>query len=280
LNVLVTGAASGIGRKTAELLVRAGHQVLAADFDRVGLASAARELGWSEPQVLIRPHDVRDAVSWSAVVGDLVSTWGRLDALLNVAGVIRPEFVCELTADHVALQFDVNAKGVVLGTHAAAAVMALQGGGHIVNIASTAGLAPIPGISVYCASKFAVRGFSLAAAAELGPKGVAVTCVHPDATDTPMLDYQTSFEAAAMTFSTPRPLPVEDVARTIVDVVLVKKPLEIDIPRSRGRLARISMHLPTFVTRALLRKMTRKGLAAQRAAVARRTRTGLSVQQD
>lgn len=280
MNVLVTGAASGIGRKTADLLVCAGHQVLAADLDRAGLASTAKELRWSEPQVLVRLHDVRDAKSWRAVVGELIAVWGRLDALLNVAGVIRPEFLCELTADNVALQLDVNAKGVVLGTHAAAAVMSAQGAGHIVNIASTAGLAPIPGISVYCASKFAVRGFTLAAAAELAPKGVAVTCVHPDATDTPMLDYQTSFEAAAMTFSTPRPLSAEEVARTIVDVVLVKRPLEIDVPRSRGRLARLSTHLPAFMTRALLRRMTRKGRAAQKAALARRDPTIRPVQQD
>ena len=89
---------------------------------------------------------------------------GRIDVLMNVAGIIAPGKVHEITADRMLSHLDVNARGVMLGTQAAARQMVRQGQGHIINIASLAGLAPIPGIAPYTASKFAVRGFSLAVA--------------------------------------------------------------------------------------------------------------------
>src|SRR5205823_4569252 len=110
--------------------------------------------------------------------------------------------------------------------------------GHIINIASMAALAPIPGISLYSASKYAVRGFSLAAAQELRAHGVYVTVVCPDAVQTPMLDAQLAHDEAAATFSGPRLLTVEEVGRAIIGQGLARRPLEIYLPPSRGWLAR------------------------------------------
>lgn len=276
MNCVVTGAASGIGLALAKMLVERGESILATDVDQSGLDAAAREMGWTAPRVRTRVHDVRDAHSWARLIAEAVESWERLDVVVNVAGVVRPEYVSELTSDCVSIQLDVNTKGVILGTQAAAAVMVRQKSGHIVNIASMAALAPIPGIAVYCASKFAVRGFTLAAASELRPHGIAVTCVYPDATQTPMLDYQLDYAAADMTFSGARQLSADEVAGVVVNRVLRNKPLEVMIPWHRGMLARLSMSMPAFLTRRLLDKMTRQGSQSRQRILEERNRPTVS----
>ena len=164
------------------------------------------------------------------------------------------------------MQIDVNTKGVIFGTHAAAVVMVPRGQGQIINIASMAALAPVPGISVYSASKFAVRGFSLAAAQELERHGIRVSVVCPDAVDTPMVDYQLDHAGAALTFSGPRILSVDEVARAIVGLLdrTKKHRLELIIPWRRGFLAKISTLLPRFLHRRVSASLTQRGLARQK----------------
>ena len=166
-------------------------------------------------------------------------------------------------AESVALQIDVNAKGVILGTQAAAAVDGSPRAGRIINIASMAALAPIPGIAVYSASKFAVRGFSLAAAQELEIHGVHVTVVCPDAVDTPMIDHQLAHAGGAMTFSAPRILSVEEVAHAISGLLNGKPRLELLLPRSRGWLAKLSNFFPRGLQRRMTAHLIRKGTARQ-----------------
>jgi 3-oxoacyl-[acyl-carrier protein] reductase len=207
--------------------------------------------------------DVRDPEHWKALIDEVISDGGKLDVLLNVAGVVRPEFAHQLTPENISLQMDVNAKGLILGCQAAAKVMADDRSGHIVNIASLAGIAPIRGISIYSASKFAVRGFSLAIAQELAPLGVKVSVVCPDAVDTPMVDYQLHFPEAAMTFSGPRILTTDEVVRTIVDDVLVHQPIEMIIPKSRAFIVRLAAALPARLMRWYGEKLVAKGREAQ-----------------
>lgn len=108
--------------------------------------------------------------------------------------------------------------------------MVRQGHGHIVNVAS---LGPIPGIALYSASKYAVRSFSLAAAQELRAHGVAVTTVCPDAVKTPMFDHQIAYREAALTFTAPRVLRVEEVSRVILGKVLAAAADRLDSALSR-----------------------------------------------
>jgi 3-oxoacyl-[acyl-carrier protein] reductase len=137
-----------------------------------------------------------------------------------------------------------------------------QGHGHIVNIASLAALAPIPGLALYSASKYAVRAFSLAAAEDLRPHGVAVTTVCPDAVKTPMFDHQMDYPEAALTFTAPKVLAVEEVSRVILGRVLERRPLLVVIPRWRGWLARLADVLPS-ASRVLASVLTRQGLRRQ-----------------
>lgn len=236
--MVLTGAASGIGCHLAGRLAAAGHRLVVVDLDPARLTEAARAGGWPEERVLRRPHDVRDATAWPAVIDLAFRSWGRLDVMLNVAGFLKPGLAYQGAPEDVDRHLDVNAKGVIHGTRAAAERMVAQGHGHIVNIASLAAHCPVPGLALYVASKFAVRGYSLTAALELRPRNVQVSVVCPDAVRTPMLDLQLDYPEAAMSFSIPSPLTVEEVGQAIVEDVLVHRPLEVLLPRHRGWLAR------------------------------------------
>ncbi|MEW6775853.1 MAG: SDR family oxidoreductase [Bdellovibrionota bacterium] len=237
--MILTGCASGIARHVAEVLARDGHHLLLTDVNQQGLLGAAEEKGWSKnPEIALKKLDVRDPAAWEEAVASAVQKWGRLDVLLNIAGYLKPGFTHQVSAEEVDRHFDINVKGLIHGTRVAARQMVAQRAGHIVNIASMAGIAPIPGLSLYSGSKFAVRGFSLAAAQELRPHGVFVTTICPDAVQTPMLDLQRDYKEAAMTFSGPRALSVEEIADAILKA-LEEKPLEVRItpPRSGRAIA-------------------------------------------
>lgn len=235
---LLTGCGSGIGRHLADEIVRRGHRLIATDAAIEALESHAETAAWPAERVRCEPLDVRDPGAWERAVAVAEELWSGLDVVMNVAGIIEPSSIAEAGDDDVHRHFDVNVKGVVFGTRAAARVMIRQRQGHIINIASLASLAPIPGIALYSASKYAVRANSLAAAEELRHHGVAVTTICPDAVQTPMLDHQIAYPEAALTFSAPRFLTVEEVSRVILGKVLRRRPLLVTIPRWRGWLAR------------------------------------------
>jgi NAD(P)-dependent dehydrogenase (short-subunit alcohol dehydrogenase family) len=263
---IVTGAASGIGKRMALSLYRAGHCIVAVDIDAGGLERAADEHGFAtDRNVLSRRLDVRDAAGWDELLDVTVRRFGRLDTLMNVAGFLRPGYVHETEAATLALHIDVNVKGVVFGTRAAARHMVREGRGHIVNVASIAGVSHVPGLSAYCASKHAVRGFSLSVAHELSPHGVAVSVFCPDAVETPMLTLQETYAEAAMTFGARRALSLDEVEDAL-QRVLRERPLElfVDVPLSGRALgARIANVFPKLTTLAMQR-IAQRGRAVQR----------------
>lgn len=264
LRMVLTGCASGIGRHLAATLSDRGHRILATDLDEKALTAEAERRGWRADRVLLRKLDVRSEEDWDAALEAAIAGFGGVDVVLNIAGVLRPGYVHELTAEDIDLHLDVNVKGVVLGTRAAARRMIPARRGHIINFGSLASLVPVPGLSLYSASKFAVRGFSLAAATELLPYGIAVTAVLPDAVETPMLDLQVNYAEAAMTFSGDRALTVEEIETLLVEQVLPERPLEVTIPASRGAIARLVNAAPG-VSQRLAPFFLKKGLRRQAA---------------
>lgn len=243
--MVVTGAASGIGRHVVTRLAAQGHRVLATDIAMEAMASAAREEGWAEGQVKQARLDVRDHTQWQSVVEHWATTHGRLDVLLNIAGYLRTGRIQDTTAEDVSHHIDINLKGVIFGTQVAARRMVMQGHGHIINIASLAGVAPINGLTLYSTSKFGVRGFSLAARGDLASAGVAVTVICPDAVQTPMLDIQEDDPIASLTFSGAT-LRVEDVGDA-VEVAMRRQSAEVLLPLHRGWLAKVANDWPQAV---------------------------------
>lgn len=188
---LVTGAARGIGLGIAEAFVREGARTILSDIrDDAGAAAAAR-LG---PLAEYLPLDVRDELRWEAVLADILARHGRLDALVNNAGItgFEGEFIPH-DPEHISLEawravMATNAEGVMLGCKHGIRAMRKSGGGTIVNISSRSGLVGIPGASAYAASKAAVRNHTKTVALYCAEQGLAIRCnsVHPAAILTPM----------------------------------------------------------------------------------------------
>ncbi len=267
--IFLTGCASGIGAHLTTALSRRGHKIVATDVNEAGLAAQAESARWDTTRVVRHALDVRREADWETALNFAEHALGPIDVLMNVAGYLKPGYCHEIDVASVELTLDVNVLGTILGTRAIAQRMVRRGKGHIVNIGSLASLAPVPGLCVYSASKFAVRGFTLAVAQELSSHGVSVSLVMPDAVATPMLTLQETYEEAALTFSGDKPLTVEDIERVIVDEVLVKRPLEVAIPLSRGYLARVANVLPQ-AAKVLGPLLQKKGLKAQAKARAAR----------
>lgn len=255
----LTGCASGIGKRMMEEVVRRGGRVFAADINLPGLKAASKSLGKNVVPIQL---DVRSAGQWKKALKSAEKKWGGLDVCINIAGYLKPGFLHETPTEEIDKHMMINALGVMYGTQAAAQLMVKRGKGHIINIASLAGVAPIPGISLYSTSKFAVRGFSLAVAEELSELGVAVTVVCPDAVRTPMLDLQKNYKEAALTFSAPRFLETDDVVSAILGKVLNNKPREVLLPPSRGFLAKIGNSFPGMAS-LLAGSLRKKGLSKQ-----------------
>ncbi|MGV0814549.1 SDR family oxidoreductase [Mycolicibacterium boenickei] len=178
--VILTGGARGIGAKTAERFCARGATVWIGDVDAdVAAATAAALLGCRSAHL-----DVTQRASWDRFVAGVIEETGRVDILVNNAGVMplgafdtEPETTTDLI-------LDVNVRGVLNGMRAVIPSMVSRGRGHVVNVASMAGMIPIPGMVTYNASKFAALGASLAARREYAGTGVTVSAVLPSAVRT------------------------------------------------------------------------------------------------
>lgn len=183
---LVTGGASGIGRATCLRLARAGARVVAADLREEG-ADTARQIAAAGREAVFRQLDVTDEPSWRRAVDETVGHWGRLDCVVNGAGVALSRGIADLSLEEWRRVMAVNLDGVFLGTkHAVAAMRRLGSRGSIVNVGSASGLVGSAGASAYCASKGGVRLFTKAVALECAGEGIRVNSVHPGAVRTPM----------------------------------------------------------------------------------------------
>jgi 3-oxoacyl-[acyl-carrier protein] reductase len=182
---LVTGAGSGIGKCIAETYAREGARVALADINGEAAKSAARTIG--NNAIALR-FDVSKKADIDGVVGETVAAFGALDILVNNAGathVNKPMLeIDEAEYDRI---FAINVKGVFLACQAVVPVFRRRGGGVIINIGSTAGLRPRPGLSAYNATKGAVHVLTKSLAVELAPDGIRVCAIAPVATETPLL---------------------------------------------------------------------------------------------
>jgi len=182
---LVTGAAldRGQGACEARLFAAEGATVVLTDVrPEAGRETAAR-IG---ERAAYLDLDVTDAAAWEAVVGEVLERHGRIDALVNNAGVWHTGGLLDTSPEDYRRVVEINQTGVFLGMRAVAPAMKAQGGGSIVNISSAAGLRGDPNIHAYVASKWAVRGMTKAAALELAPFAIRVNSVHPGLIQTPM----------------------------------------------------------------------------------------------
>lgn len=178
---LITGGARGQGAAEAARFVEEGASVYITDF-RV---EAGQETAAATGAVFLE-HDVTDPERWAEVVGRIVEEAGRIDVLVNNAGIFRKLSLTETTVEMWHRIVGVNQTGVFLGMQTVSAPMIEQGSGSIINISSIAGLEG-SGAFAYGATKWAVRGMTKNAALDLGPHGIRVNSIHPGIIVTDMI---------------------------------------------------------------------------------------------
>jgi NAD(P)-dependent dehydrogenase (short-subunit alcohol dehydrogenase family) len=225
--VLITGAASGIGRATAALFAREGAVLALLDQDADGGRAAAQQIDPSGARARFVRCDVTRADECAAAVAQAVQACGGLDAVVHCAGVIVRRAVHELDEQAWDRVMDVNVKAVYLVTRCALPALRAAGGGSIITLGSGWGLVGGPRAAAYCASKGAVVLLSKAMAIDYGPEGIRVNCLCPGDTDTPMLRDEAhqlgEDEVRFLAASADRPLGrlgrPEDVAQAILYLV-------------------------------------------------------------
>ncbi|MBA3864904.1 MAG: SDR family oxidoreductase [Solirubrobacterales bacterium] len=230
--VAITGGARGIGKATATALVRKGARVAIGDLD-LGLAEGtAAGLGGGTVAVKL---DVTDRASFAAFLDEAERQLGPIDAVINNAGIMPVTPFVDESEDSVRRQIDINLHGVITGTQLAIKRLQPRGSGYIVNIASQAGKAGIPGIATYSGTKHAVVGLSEAVRTELRGSGVEVLCVMPTIVNTEL----TSGVAQRWV----KPVEPEDVANEIVDAMEVPR-FDVFVPKANGVLYKVLTLLP------------------------------------
>jgi NAD(P)-dependent dehydrogenase (short-subunit alcohol dehydrogenase family) len=230
--VAITGGARGIGKATATALVRKGCRVAIGDLDLSLAEETAAGLGGGTIAMAL---DVTDRASFEAFLDETERQLGPVDAVLNNAGIMPvTPFVDESEAS-IRRQIDINLHGVITGTQLAISRLQPRGSGYIVNLASQAGKAGIPGIATYSATKHAVVGISEAVRAELRGSGVEVLCVMPTVVNTEL--------TSGVGQKWVKPVEAEDVANEIVEAMEVPR-FDVFVPRSNGGLYKFLQLLP------------------------------------
>jgi 3-oxoacyl-[acyl-carrier protein] reductase len=180
---VVTGAGRGIGAATARMLARAGAQVALVDRDAAGVTHTAEQIALVGGEALSFTNDITDAFAVERTFDRVVDEWGRLDVLVNNAGVLTEASLEELTDEDFQETLDVNLRGAMVCARAAAAHMIKQGSGRILSAASGSTRLGAEGLTAYAAAKAGIVGMTRTWARELGPKGITANAVAPGLID-------------------------------------------------------------------------------------------------
>lgn len=218
---IVTGAARGTGAAAAARFCEAGAFVMLGDvLDDAG-KKAAEKLGASATYLHL---DVTDSEDWSVLVERTLDAHGRIDVLVNNAGVLHQGPIENTSESDFRKLLEVNTLGPFLGIRAVLPAMREQGGGSIVNVGSIDSLAAMNGLTAYCASKFGLRGLSKAAALEVGRDGIRVNTVCPAGGNpemyAPWMEKIAGFMEQTLAYTENRGIPGSAPIESIVDAIV------------------------------------------------------------
>jgi len=225
--VLITGGGVGLGAETARHLAARGARIAVAARRKDKLDAVVAEITTAGGEARAYPLDVTDKHQVKAVVDAVVADFGRLDVIVNNAGLMPIRPMIEVNTDEWDAMIDVNLKGVLYGIAAALPIFVAQDGGHIINISSVAGTKVFaPGGTVYSGTKFAVRAISEGLRQEIGEK-IRVTSIEPGAVDSDLKYSTTSGASAAVMDFYKIAIPAASVARAIA--FAIEQPADVDI---------------------------------------------------
>ncbi len=227
--IIITGASSGLGEATARHLAARGAALVLAARRIEKLQALVAELEAGGVQAMAQATDVTDAAQVQALADAALKRFGRIDVLINNAGIMPLAPLAKLKVDEWSRMIDVNIKGVLHGIAAVLPTMTTQAEGHIINIASVAGLKLFTPIgTVYSATKFAVRALTEGLRAE-APAGVRTTIISPGAIESELQLGSSDADSAAgvQAFYQANQIPADSVARAIA--YAIEQPANVDI---------------------------------------------------
>jgi 2-dehydro-3-deoxy-L-rhamnonate dehydrogenase (NAD+) len=264
---IVTGGAGGVARALLPMLIAEGYRVALIDVNEAGLAKCAAEHG---ERVLPLPCNLTDLGALAAALEKARAAFGTLDLLVNNAGVTTTGPFAEI--DPASIPRDI-ATNLVAPLHIIRTITPwMRSPGAIVNTISMASIIPLSGSSVYSATKFGLRGFSIALHMELKPRGITVSGVLPSAIDTPMLLKETREGATALNFLSD-PLPPEKVAKAILRAAREGK-IEYYVPYSDRILSSLALFFPSLIP-TIYPWFEKMGVKRQKAYLASRAKDSL-----
>lgn len=219
-SIFITGAASGIGKETAQLFAKRGWYVGLFDMNTAVLKAMEQEIG--SGQCCWRRLDVTDPKEFKDALTLFTSkTGGKMDALFNCAGIMHMGGFEQLTLEEHLRTIDVNVKGVVTGTYLSLPYLKRAEGARIVSMCSASAMYGVPGLSTYSSSKFAVKGFTEALNLELEASGIVVTDLMPSYVNTPMVaDQATKIRSLSVMGASTTPA---EIAETVWNAVHGRK---------------------------------------------------------
>ena len=176
---IVTGGAMGIGQACAALLAREGATVVITDIEEKQGSATAADISAGGGEAMFLRHDVASEADWESVVARTIGKYGRLDVLVNNAGIYLIRELEKTTVEEMERLFRINVLGVFLGMKHCAPIMAQARGGSIINLSSVAGICGFSGHTAYGSTKGAVRTMTKDVAIEYARRGVRVNSVHP-----------------------------------------------------------------------------------------------------
>lgn len=227
--VIITGASGGLGEATARHLAARGAKLVLAARRTDKLQALVAELQANGAEAMAHATDVTDAAQVQALADATLQRFGRIDVLVNNAGIMPLAPLAKLKIDEWSRMIDVNIKGVLHGIAAVLPTMTAQADGHIINIASVAGLKLFTPIgTVYSATKFAVRALTEGLRAE-APAGVRTTIISPGAVESELQLGSSDADSAAgvQAFYQANQIPADSVARAIA--YAIEQPANVDI---------------------------------------------------
>jgi NADP-dependent 3-hydroxy acid dehydrogenase YdfG len=256
--VVITGASSGIGEACALLLAREGYRVVLAARRTERIETLAEKINNAGGSALAVTTDVSRIESLNQLVQTTLSAWGQIDVLFNNAGFGRLKFLEALDPrEDIESQLRVNLEGLIQLTRAVLPHMIARRSGHIINMASIAGLVAMPTYSIYAATKFAVRGFTDALRRETGIWGIKVSGLYPGGVETEFIKHTGADRKSSVHTPKILTLSAEDVAREVVRLTRHPRRMVV-IPRVMGAAVWLTWHFPGILDWGVERFFVRK----------------------
>ena len=252
--MIVTGGSGGIGSAIVNKLLDSDAVVISVFNNHCPFEQT------SENVICFRT-DLTKLEEWDRLISFVQKQHSKIDVLINCAGYLEPGDFLSLEEKEIKKMIEINFVSVIIGIHKTLKIFLKQGSGYIINIGSLGGIVPMPYSSVYCATKFALRGFTFSLAEELIGTGINISLITPGSVTTKMLDYEAQNKNTAISFVS-KPISPIKVARAVFKIILKPKS-EIIIPRGQSIASKLLSFSP-FVFSKLYKVLQRIGLARKR----------------